>query len=201
MTNRIRFLLLTAGRGSIERALRQSLPRADTPTRERFPRCRDVDPLVSAMNSPARRTGRRQGRMLLSIGALEADVMRVVWTKGRVSVRDVFKVVGPGRKIAYTTVMTALANLAAKGLVECDRSSLAYTYTARASRLEIAFSALDTVVDVILAGDRQPLIEYLRDKSSGEVKCEMDRRAASSSPSVGSCIRQAGGVTGGASAI
>ena len=66
---------------------------------------------------------RDHSRDLTGLGWLEADVLRVVWDKGEVTVRDVYEELRENRRIAYTTVMSVLRNLAAKGLLEQDKSA------------------------------------------------------------------------------
>ena len=67
---------------------------------------------------------RDHSRDLTGLGWLEADVLRVVWDKGEVTVRDVYEDLRENRRIAYTTVMSVLRNLAAKGLLEQDKSAV-----------------------------------------------------------------------------
>ena len=64
---------------------------------------------------------RDRSRDLTGLGWLEADVLRVVWDKGEVTVRDVYESLRENRRIAYTTVMSVLRNLAVKGLLEQDK--------------------------------------------------------------------------------
>lgn len=106
---------------------------------------------------------RDHSRDLTGLGWLEADVLRIVWDKGDVTVRDVYEELRRSRRIAYTTVMSVLRNLAGKSLLEQDKSQPAYVYRARVSDIEVARGILDAVVTKIMGGDREPLIAYLRD--------------------------------------
>jgi predicted transcriptional regulator len=105
---------------------------------------------------------RERSRDLTGLGWLEADVLRVVWDKGEVTVRDVYEHLRENRRIAYTTVMSVLRNLAAKGLLAQDKAAAAYVYRPLVSDEEVARSILDAVVDKIMGGRREPLIEYLQ---------------------------------------
>jgi len=107
---------------------------------------------------------RDRSRDLTGLGWLEADVLRVVWDKGDVTVRDVYEELREQRRIAYTTVMSVLRNLAAKGLLEQDKSQSAYAYRPRVTDEEVARGILDAVVDKIMAGRTEPLIAYLQDR-------------------------------------
>ena len=105
---------------------------------------------------------RERSRDLTGLGWLEADVLRVVWDRGEVTVRDVYEDLREQRRIAYTTVMSVLRNLAAKGLLEQDRSQAAYVYRPRVTDEEVARGILDALVDKIMGGRREPLIDYLQ---------------------------------------
>ena len=105
---------------------------------------------------------RERSRDLTGLGWLEADVLRVVWDKGEVTVREVYEDLRQKRRIAYTTVMSVLRNLAAKGLLAQDKSAAAYVYRPLVTDEEVARGILDAVVDKIMGGRREPLIEYLR---------------------------------------
>ncbi len=105
----------------------------------------------------------RQGRSrdLTGLGWLEAEILRIVWDKGEVTVRDVYEEMRLRRRIAYTTVMSVLRNLHGKGLLTQDTSASAYVYHAAVSEREVAFGILQTVVDTLLGGDTAPLAEFL----------------------------------------
>ena len=57
---------------------------------------------------------------LAFLGPLEARVMDIVWARPTVTVRQVYEILRAEREIAYTTIMTILANLYKKGLLARD---------------------------------------------------------------------------------
>jgi predicted transcriptional regulator len=61
---------------------------------------------------------------------LEADIMEVVWTKGwaEFAVADVHRELERERDIAYTTVMTTVGRLHAKGLLRRLKDGRRYLY-------------------------------------------------------------------------
>ena len=67
---------------------------------------------------------------------LEAEVMELVWSRRweRFSVADVHRALQRRRPLAYTTVMTTVARLHAKGLLERRREGKRYVYRPRTSR-------------------------------------------------------------------
>jgi len=105
----------------------------------------------------------RKGRSrdLTGLGWLEAEILRIVWDKGDVTVRDVYEELRLRRRIAYTTVMSVLRNLTAKGLLEQDKSNSAYVYRATVGDEEVARGILAAVVEKIMGGRTEPLIAYL----------------------------------------
>ena len=105
---------------------------------------------------------RDRSRDLTGLGWLEAEILRVVWDHGEVTVRDVYEELRERRRIAYTTVMSVLRNLAGKGLLEQDRSSAAYVYRPKVTDEQVARGILDALVDKIMGGNRAPLIDYLQ---------------------------------------
>lgn len=107
---------------------------------------------------------RSRSRDLTGLGWLEAEILRIVWDRGEVTVRDVYEELRERRRIAYTTVMSVLRNLAAKDLLEQDKSQSAYVYRPRVTDVEVARGILDALVDKIMGGRREPLIAYLQEK-------------------------------------
>lgn len=69
------------------------------------------------------------------LGPLESEVMRVVWDAAEpISVREVVDQLNRGRKpkLAYTTVMTVMARLADKQILNRRREGRGYVYEATA---------------------------------------------------------------------
>jgi len=71
---------------------------------------------------------------------LETEVMEVVWERGESSVRDVMKALNAGapKERAYTTYMTIMARLDAKGMLERRRQGKTDLYTSAYVRDEYA---------------------------------------------------------------
>ena len=86
------------------------------------------------MTTPLRRIRRAADGDLL--GPLETVVMVRVWKAGPVTVRDIVDQVGRSRGLAYTTVMTVMVRLHAKGLLERRREGKTYVYRAAYTREE-----------------------------------------------------------------
>ena len=71
------------------------------------------------------------------VGVLEAAVMDVLWSAtGPLSVRAVLAELTAERELAYTTVMTVLERLHAKGLVARERDGKAWAYVPVQTRVQ-----------------------------------------------------------------
>jgi predicted transcriptional regulator len=104
---------------------------------------------------------RREDPLETLLGPLEQDVMDVIWQVGDATVRDVHDVLAGRRKIAYTTVMTTMTRLAAKGLLVRDTSGLAHRYRAVVSREAYARSTMSSVLSWLLDRYPEPSAAYL----------------------------------------
>lgn len=67
------------------------------------------------------------------ISELERQVMEVLWTCRRCSVRDVQLKLHSNHPLAYTTVATLLTRLTTKGLVKREVAGIVHVYTPRIS--------------------------------------------------------------------
>jgi predicted transcriptional regulator len=98
------------------------------------------------------------------LGPLETDVMETVWRLGDTTVRDVHAELAQHRDLAYTTIMTTMARLAAKGLLARDTSGLAHRYRPTVTRDEYAESTVTSVVDWLVNAFPEPAISYFVEK-------------------------------------
>ncbi|HEX6383244.1 MAG TPA: BlaI/MecI/CopY family transcriptional regulator [Anaerolineae bacterium] len=85
------------------------------------------------------------------LGELELEVMRVVWERGIVTVRDVLDALAEIRPLAYTTVMTVMTRLADKGLLAVDKKGKSYRYHAVQTREEFEAQAVGQVVQSLIS--------------------------------------------------
>ena len=98
------------------------------------------------------------------LGALEFELMEILWSHGESSVRDVVPKLG--RPLAYTTVMTTLDRLFKKGLLDRNKSDRAFLYSPHFSRPEWERRRAGSLVTGFLAGphpSRELLLSCLLD--------------------------------------
>lgn len=81
---------------------------------------------------------------LLRLGALEAQVMEVLWDHGPATVREVITQLLSTP--AYTTIATVLTNLDRKGMVLISRHHRCTRYAPRVSRHEHAARLMEQVL-------------------------------------------------------
>ena len=91
----------------------------------------------------------------------ELAVMKVVWKKGSATVRDVYETLREGRPLAYTTVMTTMNILEAKGFLAKAREDRAFRYTPARSRQQVVGAMVKDFVNRVFDGAAQPLLLHL----------------------------------------
>lgn len=117
----------------------------------------------------------RQGKkgLELRLHDLEAAIMDVVWTKrlSSFAVGDVLAILEKQRDIAYTTVMTTVARLYDKGILDRQRDGKRYLYSPRLSREEFLGATAREVLDGAVGGHQAMvmLAEKVSEASAGEL--------------------------------
>ncbi|HEX5439168.1 MAG TPA: BlaI/MecI/CopY family transcriptional regulator [Gemmatimonadaceae bacterium] len=93
------------------------------------------------------------------LGDRELDVMGVLWEmrSGTVAeVRDALEV-----ELAYTTVLTILRNLEAKGFVTHQAEGRAHRYAPLLARSQVRSSAVSRLIDTLFHGSPEQLLAHL----------------------------------------
>ena len=89
----------------------------------------------------------------------EREVLKALWGHGPATVRQLNGVLGGrGRSWAYTTVLTLLQRLQAKGYVASDASGSAHVFRAVVSRDELLDQRLRDTADELCDGAAVPLV-------------------------------------------
>ena len=94
---------------------------------------------------------------MYGISKLEADILLVVWDKGKVTNREVYETFlrkeikeKKSNFIPYTTIMSTMNSLAKKKILRIDRNNKTYTYTAEMNRKELTKSIIKSVAEKLL---------------------------------------------------
>ena len=113
-------------------------------------------------------------RGINSISNLEADIMKIVWDKGPISVREVHEIMlrkemedKEAGFIPYTTVMSTMTALADKSLLRQDKTAKTYIYTAVIDRRELSKNIIKSVADKLLTEDLTKMVSvFLSDEKN-----------------------------------
>jgi predicted transcriptional regulator len=113
------------------------------------------------------------------LGPQELQIMKVVWDRGRVTVRDVYETLRERRKIAYTTVMTMMTILDQKGFLKrTPGQDRAFVYEPARSRQTVMRAMVNEFLDRMFGGSASPLMLHLiEDKHVTEKDLDELRRA------------------------
>ena len=93
--------------------------------------------MVRSVSADLRRLKRaRRNGPNTFLGPLETAVMERLWKRRQATVRDVVEDLAKSRSLAYTTVMTIMTRLQAKGLLARERDGKTYVYRPALTRAE-----------------------------------------------------------------
>jgi predicted transcriptional regulator len=91
----------------------------------------------------------------------ELEILKVIWQRGRASVREVYNDLLKQREIAYTTVLTMMGILERKGHLQKTRGERAYIYSPVESQDETQQRMVKEFVDRVFNGSAGPLLVHL----------------------------------------
>ena len=100
----------------------------------------------------------------------ELEIMKVVWSRGSATVREVYEELLQHRKIAYTTVLTMMGVLEQKGRLNKEAGERAYVYQPTEPRAEVVGSMVTDFIKRVFNGSATPLLVHLAD--SREIRQE-----------------------------
>lgn len=114
---------------------------------------------------------------LTPLGGTEMEVLREVWSLGHATARDVHDRILERRRLAYTTVMTVMKNLADKGYLQYEAEGTAYVYTAARPPSEVQGSVLSGILEKVFGGSPTSLVQALvqREDLSEDDRAEIRR--------------------------
>ena len=108
----------------------------------------------------------------LTLGDRELDVMAVLWQLGSGTVTQVRDELPAS--LAYTTVLTILRNLEAKGYVRHEEEGKAHRYFPVVERHRARRGAVDRLIEKMFAGSAEELLTHLVDQKRVRA-AELDR--------------------------
>jgi len=111
---------------------------------------------------------------LNSISNLEAEIMKIIWARDKVTVRKVHEIMLKREIeskeqgfIPYTTVMSTMTTLAEKGLLKQDKTAKTYIYSAVVDKKELSKSIIKSVSDKLLEDNARSMVSmFLSDSKN-----------------------------------
>jgi BlaI family penicillinase repressor len=96
-----------------------------------------------------------------SLGERELDVMTLLWQNGSGTVTEVQQALNA--TLAYTTVLTILRNLEAKGFVRREEEGRAHRYFPKVKEKAARQRAVRRLIDTLFRGSPEALLSQLVD--------------------------------------
>ena len=119
---------------------------------------------------------------LNSISNLEAEIMKIVWDKGNVTVREVHETMlrreiekKEHSFIPYTTVMSTMTTLAEKRLLQQDKTAKTYIYSAAVDKKELSKSIIQSVSDKLLEESTSGMVSKFLSDSKNLTKSGIEK--------------------------
>src|SRR6187399_382956 len=91
----------------------------------------------------------------------ELEIMKIVWGRDQVTVRDVYEAILERRKVAYTTVMTMMRILEGKGYLTKSVSEKAHVYVASEPKERVVGGMVSEFLQRVFDGAAKPLLLHL----------------------------------------
>jgi predicted transcriptional regulator len=93
--------------------------------------------------------------------AQQLEIMKVVWRLGEATVRDVYEALRAQRAIAYTTVMTTMKTMEARGHLKKRAEGRAHKYQAVETQNRALRKIVGDFIDRVFNGSAEPLLAHL----------------------------------------
>src|SRR5215831_14559715 len=91
----------------------------------------------------------------------ELEIMKIVWQRESVTVRDVYEELLQHRKVAYTTVMTMMKILEQKRFLKKSEAERAYQYRPAQPQRQVIGAMVKDFINRVFNGSAEPLLVHL----------------------------------------
>lgn len=99
--------------------------------------------------------------MAKRLGALELAVMQIIWDRGEATVRQVWEVLYPTRKLAYTTVATVIRQIEEKEFLAHRQDGRTYVYRPLIERETVSRGMVGELLDGLFRGSASAMVTTL----------------------------------------
>ncbi len=100
-------------------------------------------------------------KALTPLGETEMEVLHHVWELEEASVADVRERILENRKVAYTTIMTVMKNLADKRYLKYRKEGVSYIYSPLKKPDDVRYNLINRLVDKVFHGSPKDLVQAL----------------------------------------
>ena len=97
----------------------------------------------------------------IRLGRLELDIMKAVWDRNGATVREVQESLSSRPARAYSTILTMMRKLEAKGYLRHEERDRTFTYRALVTRAQVRKSLLADLVDRVFDGSAEQVVSGL----------------------------------------
>lgn len=111
------------------------------------------------------------------LGELEAKILEVVWSRGRVTVKDVTDALGPQANVK--TVMTVMNRMVEKQCLRREREGRAFYYESVTDRETFMAQVARRVMTGLMTDFRAPALAHLIDDADPDQLAELEARIRS----------------------
>ena len=105
------------------------------------------------------------GKLLDDLGELQRAVIEQIWELGEATVHQVRKRLSPKKKLAYTTILTAMQKLEKAGWLKHRAEGKTYVYIPTRTREEAGGKSLKKFMDRMFDGDALLMFQHLMRQS------------------------------------
>ena len=102
-----------------------------------------------------------QRKSLDDLGELQRTVLETVWDLGEANVHQVRERLGRKKKLAYTTVLSAMQKLEKAGWLDHRAEGKTYVYFATTSREQAGAGSVRGLLKRVFAGDAMAMFQHL----------------------------------------
>src|SRR5262249_14087745 len=96
-----------------------------------------------------------------TLTAQELEIMKIIWQRESVTVRDVYETLLERRKVAYTTVMTMMKILEQKKYLKKTQNERAFVYRPTQPQRQVIGAMVRDFVNRVFNGSAEPLLVHL----------------------------------------
>ena len=97
----------------------------------------------------------------LALTPLELDIMKAVWRRSPITVKDVQTAIHDDRPLAYTTVMTVMHRLYLKGFLDRTLRAKAHFYQPKVEFTDVRDAVVSGVIRHFFRGSRDEFLQFL----------------------------------------